>query len=215
MIDSQAAKRGALVTAAYREIAEHGFEGLRTREVANAVGVNIATLHYYFPSKEDLIKGVVGHAMSRFRSTLGAGGSSAEQLRAHFAGLRRLAREEPELFKVMGELTLRASRDRGLAEIVRKTNEYWHETLRTLLRGARSDGDLGEGIDPDGMTAVIVATLKGVYLLPGSDAPDAFEKTLKQLERLLDLRVPWTHAKITRPRAKPTRAKSGRLRAGS
>ena len=29
--------------AAYREIAERGFEGLRTREVAAEVGVNIAT----------------------------------------------------------------------------------------------------------------------------------------------------------------------------
>ena len=38
-------RRDELVLAAYREIAENGFEGLRTREVASAVGVNIATLH--------------------------------------------------------------------------------------------------------------------------------------------------------------------------
>ncbi|TMG42173.1 MAG: helix-turn-helix transcriptional regulator, partial [Chloroflexi bacterium] len=45
----------ALVQAAFNQIAERGFEGLRTREVAAEVGVNIATLHYYFPTKEALI----------------------------------------------------------------------------------------------------------------------------------------------------------------
>src|SRR2546423_1774485 len=117
-------KLGAAVAWAYDEIAKRGFEGLRTREVAGAVGVNIATLHYYFPSKEDLIRGVVGHAMSRFQSTLSAGGTPAERLRAHFRGLRRLSRDEPELFAVMGELMLRSARDPALADIIRRTNEY-------------------------------------------------------------------------------------------
>jgi len=189
------------VQAAYQEIAAHGFEGLRTREVAAAVGVNIATLHYYFPSKEDLIRGVVGYAMSRFQSTLAARGTPAEQLRAHFRGLRRLSREEPELFAVMGELMLRSSRDRSLAEIVRRTNEYWHGTLRALIRAARDEGTLAKTIEPDGMAAVIVATLKGVYLMPERSLPPAeLDKTLSQLERLLG----------SRDRTKASRARSQR-----
>ena len=63
-------RRQALVGAAYAQIARQGFEGLRTRDVAAEVGVNIATLHYYFPSKESLIRGVVELSMQRFRSTL-------------------------------------------------------------------------------------------------------------------------------------------------
>ena len=38
--------RQALIGAAYQRIANDGFEGLRTRDVAADVGVNIATLHY-------------------------------------------------------------------------------------------------------------------------------------------------------------------------
>jgi len=38
-------RRQELVHAAFNLIAEHGFEGLRTRDVAAEVGVNIATLH--------------------------------------------------------------------------------------------------------------------------------------------------------------------------
>ena len=174
------------MSAAYRVIADRGFEGLRTREVAGEVGVNIATLHYYFPSKEDLIKGVIGHAMTRFQTTLSSPGSASQRLRAHFQGLRRLSRDEPELFAVMGELMLRSSRDPKLGETIRKTMEYWHGTLRTLLRAARDEGAISEAIDPDGMAAVIVATLRGVYLLPGSPAStDGLDKALRQLEKLI------------------------------
>ena len=182
-------RRDELVLATYREIADNGFEGLRTREVAKAVGVNIATLHYYFPSKEDLIRAVIGHAMSRFQSTLAAGGGAAERLRAHFQGLRRLSRDEPQLFAVMGELMLRSARDRGLAEIIRKIDAFWHGTLRGLIRDAQREGAMPRSIDPDGMAAIIVATLKGVYLLPvGAGPPASLEKALRQLEQVLGLR---------------------------
>src|SRR2546425_8204379 len=123
-------RRQELVKAAFNLLAEHGFEGLRTRDVAAEVGVNIATLHYYFPTKEALIRGVVGHAMGRFRSTFSGRGSAATQLRRHFRGLRSLARDEPALFAVMGELALRARRDPGMASILRETDELWHATLR-------------------------------------------------------------------------------------
>src|SRR5438132_13994661 len=89
-------RQEALVQAAYELLAERGFEGLRTRDIAAKVGVNIATLHYYYPTKEKLIRGVVGYAMGRFRTTLQPAGSPGEQVRAHFAGLRRLARPEPK-----------------------------------------------------------------------------------------------------------------------
>src|SRR3979411_2978803 len=110
-------RRQALVQAAFNEIAERGFEGLRTREVAAEVSVNIATLHYYFPTKEALIRGVVELAMQRFRSTLTPHGSSADQLRNHLRAVRRLLRDEPQLGTVMGELALRSARDPGISRI--------------------------------------------------------------------------------------------------
>src|ERR1700680_1481084 len=114
-------RRKELVLAAFHQIAEHGFEGLRTRDVASEVGVNVATLHYYFPTKEALIRAVVGHAMGRFRTTFAPGGSPGAQLEAHFRGVRRLFRDEPELFAVMGELAQRSARDASIATIFKET----------------------------------------------------------------------------------------------
>src|SRR2546427_5991314 len=181
-------RQEALVQAAYRLLAERGFEGLRTRDVAARVGVNVATLHYYFPSKEALIQGVVGHAMGRFRSTLAADGSSAARVRGHFAGLRRLAREEPELFAVLGELALRAPRDPAIAAIVRRTDDVWHATLRGLLRRAQRDGALATTADPDEAAGVVVAALKGVFMLPAAGKSRRLARTLAQLERWLGLK---------------------------
>jgi len=181
-------RKDALVAAAYQILATRGFEGLRTREVAAAVGVNIATLHYYFPHKEDLIRGVVAYAMGRFRGTLGGAGSAEDQLRAHFRGLRRLSGDEPELFTVMAELAIRGVRDPSLRKIVGGTDDAWRAMLRTLLRRARDEGAVAEDLDPDGMAAVIVATLKGTFMLPASE-PANVERTFRQLETLVGLRA--------------------------
>src|SRR5260370_20987092 len=89
-------RQQALVLAEFNQIAERGFEGLRTREVAAGVGLNIATLHYYFPTKEALIRGVVAHAMDRFRSTLAPHGSPADQLPNHPRAARKPLPAAPE-----------------------------------------------------------------------------------------------------------------------
>src|SRR5439155_26522137 len=109
--EPKADRRRALVFAAYRRIATDGFEGLRTRDVANDVGVNIATLHYYFPTKEALIRSVIGYAMQRFVATMPGEGSPLDQLRGHLRALATLLKHDQQPSAVMGELALRAPPD--------------------------------------------------------------------------------------------------------
>ena len=179
-------RQEALVQAAYELLAERGFEGLRTRDVAAKVGINIATLHYYYPTKEKLIRGVLGYAMGRFRTTLKPAGTPGEQLRAHFAGIRGLARTDPQLFAVMGELALRGRRDRAIAAIVRDVDTNWEKTLAALLRHATKEGAIANRLKPDEVAALIVATLKGIFMLSG-DGRDAkaVDRQLRALERLI------------------------------
>jgi AcrR family transcriptional regulator len=179
-------RRQALVQAAFNQIAERGFEGLRTREVAAGVGLNIATLHYYFPTKETLIRGVVAHAMERFRSTLAPHGSPADQLRNHLRAVRELLRDEPEIGAVMGELALRSARDPSLARIMREMNDAWNRTLRGLLRRAVREGYLNPELDNDEVPALIMATLMS-STLPSVSSADRMDKAFRQLERWLGL----------------------------
>src|SRR5256714_1103786 len=179
-------RRHALVQAAFNQIAERGFEGLRTRKVPAGHGLNIATLHYYFPTKEALIRGVVAHAMERFRSTLGPHGSPADQLRNHLRAVRKLLRDEPEIGAVMGELALRSARDAALARIMREMNDAWQRTLRGLLRRAAREGYLNPELDNDEVPALIMATLMS-STLPSVSSADRTDKAFRQLERWLGL----------------------------
>jgi len=178
-------RRQELVLAAYREIAARGFEGLRTREVAAEVGVNIATLHYYFPTKESLIRGVLDHAMERFRTTLAPHGSPEDQLRNHLRAVRKLLLEEPELGAVMAELALRAPRNEDIAAIVDGTFDAWHAATRGLLRRAVKAGRLRREMDSGPVAALIVATLSSLTLPPMADARG--DEALGQLERWLGI----------------------------
>jgi AcrR family transcriptional regulator len=175
-------RRQELVLAAFDLIAEHGFEGLRTRDVAARVGVNIATLHYYFPTKESLIRGVLQHAMGRFRSTLAPHGSPSDQLRNHLRAVRSLLAEEPELGSVMSELALRSARDKSIAAIMTEMYETWHATLRGLLRRAVKEGNLRPELDSDGVAALIAATVTAMMT-----AAPRTDQALRQLERWLGL----------------------------
>lgn len=173
-----------LVLAAYRQIAERGFEGLRTRDVANEVGVNIATLHYYFPTKETLIGAVLQHTMDRFRTTLEPHGSPVSQLRNYLRATRKLLREEPELGAVMSELALRSVRDAGTRKIMDEMYGQWHRAVRGLLRRAAREGKLRAGLDTESTAALIVATLTALAL-PQMGEVSRGDQALRELERWL------------------------------
>lgn len=54
--------RREILRAAGEAFAAHGFVGATTRAVAAGAGVNVATLHYHFGSKEGLYRAVLGDA---------------------------------------------------------------------------------------------------------------------------------------------------------
>ena len=186
--EPKADRRRALVVAAYRRIATDGFEGLRTRDVAADVGVNIATLHYYFPTKEALIRSVIGHAMERFIDTMPGDGTPVDQLRGHLRALARLLRDDQQLWTVMGELVLRAPRDADLERIFRQTDAYWHRTLRDLIRRCIEQGAINPELDPDDLAALMIVAIKGLSLptVAGFE-PELADQVFRQFDRLLGM----------------------------
>lgn len=174
-------RRQALVDAAFGCIAEKGFEGLRLRDVASEVGIDHSTLHYHYPTKEDLVAGVVEYATRQFWTTMPAEGGPAERLHYHLAVLGRMVEERPELFNVLRELDLRAKRDGAVRSIIERHEEGWRTALTEVLRHGAEETVLAEGLDTTASgVELIIATVKGVSLNSDSAAD-----VLRQLERLL------------------------------
>jgi hypothetical protein len=86
----------------------------------------------------------------------------------------------------MGELAMRGRRDRGIAAIVRDVDTAWEKTLTALLRHAAKEGAIANPAKPDELAALIVTTLKGLFMLSGdSRDPKAIDRQLRALERLM------------------------------
>jgi AcrR family transcriptional regulator len=152
-------RRQQLVRAAYQRIAEHGFDGLRTRAVAADVGIDHTTLHHYFRTKQDLIAAVVDYATRPFWTTTPAEGTPAERLRGHLAALAQALAEHPERFVVTRELDLRALRDPEVRDIIAVREQGWRESLTTLL---------ADSPDPATGAELIIDVVKGASLNPAS-----------------------------------------------
>ncbi len=77
-------RRAAIALAARDLIVEKGVEGLRTRDIAERVGINIATLHYHVPTKEALIALVAESLKAAFIQ------QSIDRPRAHLSARERM-----------------------------------------------------------------------------------------------------------------------------
>ncbi|WP_297108391.1 TetR/AcrR family transcriptional regulator, partial [uncultured Devosia sp.] len=112
-------RRLAIARAARALIVERGLEGLRTRDIAARVGINIATLHYHVPSKEALVALVAHSLKEEFRDQgmrrSREGCTGLELLRMEIEDVIESLFEAPERLSIMAELIERSRRDPAIA----------------------------------------------------------------------------------------------------
>ncbi|MDO6965635.1 TetR/AcrR family transcriptional regulator [Rhizobium alvei] len=169
-------RKRAIAAAARSLIIEKGFEGLRTREIAERVGINIATLHYHVPSKEALIALVaqsmrdefVAQHLQRDRKGL----TARQKLEIEITEFRETRDNNPELLKVMEEMTRRAKYDDNVAHEIIPLRIRWFEGFVSILDEGRNDGSFRPDLDPvAGAYLVIGALIATASMQIGSDDP--------------------------------------------
>lgn len=162
-------RRQSLVSAAFEAIATDGFEGLRTRFVAARAGVNVATLHYYFPTKEALIGGVAEYLATQFISLHGpkpipSGSAALDRLHQEFSDVRFYHAQHSELLVAMLELQLRSRRDEAIAKIIDPLIGHWREGLEKMVRAGMNEGVFRAGLEPAAAAFLIIAAFSGVMV---------------------------------------------------
>lgn len=149
-------------------MADVGFEGLRLRQVANAVGIDHSTLHHHVATKGDLVAAVAEYATRQFWSTMPGDTDPVARLHGHLAALRVMFTERSELFTVTAELDLRARRDPNVRALMDHFEAGWRDSLRDLLeRGARS-GAWSQEVDVDATAELVIGVVKGARLAPAT-----------------------------------------------
>lgn len=181
--DDYGKRRVALLQAGFDAIAELGFEGLRTRLVAERAGVNIATLHYYFPSKQNLVEGVAEFIGARFVSLHGpapkpSGIPALDRLRQEFADGRFYRESHPEMLLVLQEFSLRSQRDGHVRKVVEQMYAAWRHGIEQMVHAGIADGTFRNDIPPAEMILMLMTIFSGLAGLQG----DPIEPLQRQTE---------------------------------
>ncbi|MDB5621976.1 MAG: TetR/AcrR family transcriptional regulator [Devosia sp.] len=162
-------RRRAVALAARALIVERGLEGLRTRDIAARVGINIATLHYHVPSKEALVALVAESVRLDFRAQAErrprTGKTALEQLRLEFDDFRETVEEMPELIIVLTEMIERARRDPAIAAIVAPIQEHWRTQFAEIFELGIADGSFRPNLDPVAAALITTGTLADYWRL--------------------------------------------------
>lgn len=148
--------RDRILDAGEAMVRQHGFNGVSFREIADAVGIKSASVHYHFPSKEDFALAVTDRYKHRFmdlaKSALAGDAPLADRVRA-YADLYRAAYRDDAKMCLCGMLAAEVT---GLPDSVRdKVSEFFTENM-DALRDATGD---------ESRARMILASLQGGMLM--------------------------------------------------
>lgn len=186
--ESRDDRRAAIAAAARALIVEKGVEGLRTRNIAERVGINVATLHYHVPTKEALMalvaeslrRDFLQHHIDRPRAHL----SARERMDLEFVDFRETALDKPEIMLVFSELIERARRDEVIAAAILPMKRHWRQLLVDLLTEGVRDGAYRPDIDPEAFATIIMTACIG-FCRSASKSSDALDRLVAELQRAM------------------------------
>ena len=193
---------------AYRLIAAKGFEGFRVREVAAQAGINNATLHHHFPTKEALIQGVVGHLLKEFQ--IGRAPrldrrepSPIEELRYEFEDTRYRLRDTPEMYVVLMELYVRSLRDPAIARVLETLERQWSTHLIGILERGVRIGAFRRDFNLADAATLIMVQIKGLTFHVALGKPPC-----AQVDRLISQLADDTERRLTTKRGNEGRTRN-------
>jgi AcrR family transcriptional regulator len=171
-----AERRRRLLAAAFTVISRAGVAGATTRAVVDEAGMKLASFHYAFASREELLAELVGDVIGRTEVVLAVPpreGESLEQLLER--GLLRYldtVREAPERERAMLELTQYSLRTPGLEGLAARQYEGYRALAAASLTEAADRTGCTWQRPLDEIASHLVALTDGLALAWLADADD-------------------------------------------
>lgn len=163
-----ASTRGRLIAEAELLVRTRGYAGFSYADLAGAVGISKASIHHYFPAKEDLGAALIEAYRERYDAALNMICEESESgiarieayARLYLAGLKQ---DQGCLCGVMAcERDILPQRLRhGIARFFEE-HLVW---LQRVLEAGTGNGTIRQGIDPATQARLILSALEGVLML--------------------------------------------------
>lgn len=168
--------REQILEAAYGVLARDGYEKITTRRIAEVAGVNIATLHYYFGTKEALLaetaQYALGWAERGMREAMEGAPTAIDALRRVFDRTWELFRESHGILRF--DLVVRGFRDPAARRDALSIYATYRALTEELIeRHLREGGTLAPGVTVSGLAHYLLTSVDGVllqHILTGDDA---------------------------------------------
>lgn len=156
-------RRQEILVTAYGLMGTKGLESVHARTVASEIGVNHATVHYYFPRRSDLLAGVADYALQilledRDRFQEGAG-SAKEKVENELALAEAYSRKQSRFVKVLAGLYVAGTSDPEIRKKLKAIWAAWSEVVTSQTKGSKARRE-----SPFNDPEMTMATLFGLCL---------------------------------------------------
>jgi AcrR family transcriptional regulator len=166
------ARRSELTREAARLFAERGYHGTSIGDLAEALGVQKASLYHHIASKQDLLYETMRDGAAAFHAMLDAlpvAASATERIRLAISGHLRVVSEQLDVATVFTR-EWRFLEGERRDEIVGERRRY-EERFRALFREGRELSELRTDLDESTAALLVLSALNWAYtwLEPGRD----------------------------------------------
>ena len=153
-----------ILRAACRVVVAGGASDLRIGSVAQEAGVSRTLVHYYFTTRQELLRATFAYAedlrIAALDAELADIGTGAE--RAERALVRTIEPELEETPALWNEVWSSLRYDEELAPLVQERYNAWIERIVRLLDEGRGDGSVSRSVDPVAAGWRLAATADGL-----------------------------------------------------
>ncbi|POB09611.1 TetR/AcrR family transcriptional regulator [Sulfobacillus sp. hq2] len=131
------ATRTQIITAAYQICEEKGLHAIHTRSVAIRANINVSTLHYYFPTKHDLLLALLEWVLARFAEKTPSPTTLSDELRSAVSWVST----EPGMLAVWYDFWNLSRTDSHVKHMIHDHLLKWRAHLASLLADNHSTAD--------------------------------------------------------------------------
>ena len=195
-------RRAALVQAALTVIARDGVHGATTRAIVGEAGMSLASFHYAFRSRDELIREVIAFVVDQQEDVSRAALAPAHDLRSAVRlGMQAyfdLLREHPEREQAMFELMHYSMRTPELEALPPVQHGSYLTAARALLDAGSAELGIGWTLPVEQVARILVALTDGLTYAWLADRNDAAAAQL--MDHIADTITSFADLKVETPR---------------
>ncbi|GAA2362592.1 TetR family transcriptional regulator C-terminal domain-containing protein [Saccharopolyspora halophila] len=154
-----------ILDAAWELIAERGYHAVRVADVAQAAGTSAATIHYYFPGRDDLLTETLRYSVKQAFDRQVAELHSIDDAHARLLRLVELQLPSPGLLRREWSIWLQVWNESALRPELRvlHSDSYtrWHDTIARTIRQGQQQGVFTD-TDAEDLTMSLTALIDGL-----------------------------------------------------